>query len=244
MSCGPFFGPLRPELHARDRAVAPRVPHHVLEICPDLALGRTASGGEDPDNRVFFLWSEIQGAADLRTLEPRRHLLADDTLFLASVEIAAGDDLEMGTKQPRRRLHPAHDDVRGRPVLRWAIGMFSSSSAAIGLPSLSFSIPGKTSRSSAFEVSKPPVVSVTEPLRITIKSSGSPETFRLCSSPSTRPNRMHDDQTTSPVPSVVITVVFQRTCRLRTLYLSGIMAVQITLRRPSITERFAARTAG
>ena len=130
------------------------------------------------------------------------------------------------------------------PFWRCAIGMFSSSSAAIGLPSLSFSIPGKTSSSSAFDVSKPPVVSVTEPLRITIKSSGSPETFRLCSSPSTRPNRMHDDQTTSPVPSVVITVVFQRTRRLRTLYLSGIMAAQITLRRPSITERFAARTAG
>ena len=105
-------------------------------------------------------------------------------------------------------------------------------------------MPGRTSSSSAFDDSKPPVVSVTEPLRITIRSSGSPETFRLCSSPSTRPKRMHDDQTTRPVPSVVITVVFQRTRRLRMLYLSGIMAVQTTLRKPSMTERFAARTAG
>ena len=130
------------------------------------------------------------------------------------------------------------------PFLRCAIGMFRSSLAAIGLLSWSLAIPGRISNSSAFEVSNPPVVSVTEPLRITIRSSGSPETFRLCSSPSTRPNRMHDDQTTSPVPSVVIRVVFQRTRRLRMLYLSGIMAAQTTLRNPSMTDMFAARTAG
>ena len=55
---------------------------------------------------------------------------------------------------------------------------------------------------------------------------------------------MHDDQTTRPVPSTVIRVVFQRTRRFRTLYLSGIMAVQMTLLKPSTTERFAARKAG
>ena len=48
---------------------------------------------------------------------------------------------------------------------------------------------------------------------------------------------MHDDQTTSPVPITVISVVFQRTRRLRTLYLSGIMAAQMTLRSPSMTEQ-------
>ena len=52
---------------------------------------------------------------------------------------------------------------------------------------------------------------------------------------------MHDDQTTRPVPSTVISVVFQRTRRLRTLYLSGIMAFQMTFLRPSMTERLAAR---
>ena len=36
---------------------------------------------------------------------------------------------------------------------------------------------------------------------------------------------MHDDQTTSPVPSTVISVVFQRTRKFRTLYLSGIIGV-------------------
>src|SRR5712691_3524681 len=85
-------------------------------------------------------------------------------------------------------------------------------------------MPGRFRMSSAWTVWNPPVVSLVDPLRITIRSSGSPEIFRLCSRPSTRPNRMHDDQTTSPVPSTVISVVFQRTRRLRVLYLRGIIA--------------------
>jgi hypothetical protein len=109
------------------------------------------------------------------------------------------------------------------PFSRSAIGMFNSSLAASGCPSWSRMIPGNMIISSPLVVSNPPVVSVDEPLRITIKSSGSPEIKRLCSSPSTRPNRMHDDQTTKPVPRTVINVVFQRTRKLRTLYLSGII---------------------
>ena len=116
--------------------------------------------------------------------------------------------------------------------------------ATSGRPDSSRAMPGSVSSSSALSSSKPPVVSLVEPLRMTIRSSGSPEIFRLCSRPSTRPKRMHDDQTTRPVPSTVISVVFQRTRRLRTLYLSGIMAVQTTFLRPLMTERFAARTRG
>src|SRR5580704_17855752 len=85
-------------------------------------------------------------------------------------------------------------------------------------------MPGKLRTSSALTDSKSLFVSFDDPFRMTIKSSGSPETARLCSSPSTRPNRMHDDQTTIPLPSTVISVVFQRTSRFRTLYLNGIMA--------------------
>ena len=53
---------------------------------------------------------------------------------------------------------------------------------------------------------------------------------------------MHDDQTIRPVPRTVISVVTQRTRRLRTLYLSGIMTVQTTFLRPLTTESRAART--
>src|SRR5271169_2173195 len=85
-------------------------------------------------------------------------------------------------------------------------------------------MPGKLRISSALTDSNSPVVSFEDPFRMTIKSSGSPEIARLCSSPSTRPNKIHDDQTTIPLPSTVINVVFQRTRRFRTLYLKGIMA--------------------
>ena len=84
-------------------------------------------------------------------------------------------------------------------------------------------------------MSNPLLVSFVDPLRRTIRSSGSPETVRLCWSPSTRPNRMHDDQTISAGaqrPSSASST--QRTRRLRTLYLSGIMAVQTTFLRPLI----------
>ncbi len=131
------------------------------------------------------------------------------------------------------------------PFSRSAIGMFKQ---LLGGQRMAFLVAGdarqKSRSSSACRRSNPPVVSFEDPLRITIRSSGSPEMFRLCSSPSTRPKRMHDDQTTSPVPRTVISVVFQRTRRLRTLYLSGIMAAQMTLRKPSMTERLAARRAG
>ena len=77
-----------------------------------------------------------------------------------------------------------------------------------------------------------------------IRSSGSPEIFRLYSRPSTRPKRMQDDATSRAVPSMVMSVVFQRTLRLRTLYLIGIMTFQTTFLRPLTTEEFAARSAG
>ena len=93
-------------------------------------------------------------------------------------------------------------------------------------------------------VSKPPVVSVTEPLRITIKSSGSPEMFRLCSSPSTRPNRMHDDQTTSPVPSTVITRRLPADLEVAQVVFERNHGDSDDPPRPSMTARLAARTAG
>jgi hypothetical protein len=43
---------------------------------------------------------------------------------------------------------------------------------------------------------------------------------------------------------MVMSVVFHRTLRLRTLYLIGIMTFQTTFLRPFTTDEFAARTAG
>ena len=130
------------------------------------------------------------------------------------------------------------------PLARSPLAMLSSSLAASGIPDGLRAMPGKVRISSALALSNPPVVSLDEPLRRMIRSSGSPEIFRLYSSPSTRPKRMHDDATRRAVPSTVISVVFHRTRRLRTLYLSGIMASQTTFLRPLMTEEFAAKTAG
>src|ERR1700722_16184854 len=129
------------------------------------------------------------------------------------------------------------------PFSRSAIGIFKSSLAASGWPSRSRNIPGRIRISSALLVSNPPVVSVDEPLRITIKSRGSPEILRLCSKPSTRPNRIHDDHTTKPVPMTVISVVFHRTRKLRTLYLSGIMGASDDPPQP-VNDREIGRSNG
>src|SRR4051794_10637259 len=111
------------------------------------------------------------------------------------------------------------------PLLRSPLAMLSISLAAMGAPVSSRWIPGKFRILSALAASNPPVVSFDEPLRMMIRSSGSPETFRLYSSPSTKPKRMHDEETSKAVPSMVMNVVFHLTLRLRTLYLMGIMGV-------------------
>ena len=131
------------------------------------------------------------------------------------------------------------------PLARSPLAMLSSSLAARGCPGLSRArFPARSRIWSALALSNPPVVSLDEPLRRMIRSSGSPEIFRLYSRPSTRPKRMHDDATRSAVPTMVISVVFQRTFRLRTLYLIGIMTVQTTFLRPLITDELAAKSAG
>jgi hypothetical protein len=66
------------------------------------------------------------------------------------------------------------------PSFRSTTGMFSSSGAASGRPEWSRAIPPSVRISAAVAAVNPPVASVVVPLRTTIRSSGSPETFMLC----------------------------------------------------------------
>ena len=153
------------ELDAGDRAVAAGILLDVLEVGPDLALGRAAAGGEDADDPVLLLVAEVEPAADLGPLEPPRHALADDALALArrrgrcpATILKSGRSLREAGWTPRTMI------LVRVPFSRSAIGIFSSSLAASGWPCSSRAMPGRVRSSSAFDDSNPPVVSLVEPL--------------------------------------------------------------------------------
>ena len=63
------------------------------------------------------------------------------------------------------------------------------------------------------------------------------------SSPSANPNDSTEANTTSPLPNAVMSVVIQRACKLRMVYLMGI-TTQTTFLSPATTDMRDARRAG
>lgn len=130
---------------------------------------------------------------------------------------------------------------------RGFVRIVTNSDEHSGWPELSVAIPPRLAISLATFWSMLLEVSWVVPFRRTIKSNGSPLIRNAWSSPSVSPNVSTVAQTTSPVPTTVINVVTQRTRRLRTLYLTGIIGAGLshwrasgqgytTRRRPSITD--------
>ena len=112
----------RADLHAGDRAVAPGVLLDVLEVGPDLALGRAAAGGEDADDAVLLLVAEVEQPADLRPLVAREMFLLTMHSPRPRRSLCPADDLEIGPELARGGLDAADDDVVPRPVAaarRW-----------------------------------------------------------------------------------------------------------------------------
>ncbi len=177
-----------------------------------------------PTTRYFSLAPQTSSSPSPAPLNRFARFLLTTHSPLPGTSILPSRILKSGRRAGETASTPRMIRFVEPPPMRSMIGMFSSSSAASGRPCSSRAMPGIVAIFSAFVRSKPPLVSFDDPLRSTIRSSGSPETFRLCSSPSTSPKRMHDDQTIAPVPRIVSSVVTQRTRRFRTLYLSGIIS--------------------
>ena len=130
------------------------------------------------------------------------------------------------------------------PRTRSTTGICRSSPDARGWRLSSCAIPPRFLILSDESRTIPLTVSEVDPFRMTIRSRGSPESFMLCSSPSTRLKSPQEDQTMRPVPRTVIIVLTHRTRRFRTLYLIGTIGGQTTFLRPLTTESREAWMAG